>query len=432
MLNERSAVPSLTSRATPSSKAKGKGKISASEKARLRSIARKSAIASDGTGKGSADIKTTAAVTSDPWAETAPVVIPGGYAEETLVKRIPKAPKTLARQRENYLSSQVEGKRGLELPDEGTSYNPAEAAHARLIELAVEEEKAAIRREEAEAERIATLGEVVNARRQPVEGDEYAPGMQVGPGEIGSDDESDSDVEDKPSTSKAKANQRKTQAQRNKKRRAKELARLEAIEKTQKRLAKSIGSPPNVQSSIEAEAKRLAEAQRLAQLAKKERERLGLEGGEKIGRHRVPKSKVTVQLGEDLAESLRQVKPEGNLFKDRFLALQKKSLIEPRVPQLCVLLSSLTVSLCEALIPGQRRRDCGRKSTKSTPTSGSSRRHLPALPLSLEFSAFHWLLPFSHLDYLYTLIPFASLHFRAHTFHMYTPSSMHMHNALCI
>lgn len=48
------------------------------------------------------------------------------------------------------------------------------------------------------------------------------------------------------------------------------------------------------------------------------------------------KKRVEVQLGEDLAESLRQVRPEGNLFKDRFLALQKRALVEPRVPQLYV------------------------------------------------------------------------------------------------
>lgn len=41
---------------------------------------------------------------------------------------------------------------------------------------------------------------------------------------------------------------------------------------------------------------------------------------------------MDVQLTEDLADSLRELKPEGNLFKDRFISLQKRSLIEARVP----------------------------------------------------------------------------------------------------
>ena len=71
--------------------------------------------------------------------------------------------------------------------------------------------------------------------------------------------------------------------------------------------------------------------------------------GQKLGKHKVPQGEVEVQLGEDLSESLRGLKvillvfllfpridvfllqPEGNLFKDRFLSLQQRALIEPRV-----------------------------------------------------------------------------------------------------
>lgn len=103
-----------------------------------------------------------------------------------------------------------------------------------------------------------------------------------------------------------------------------------------------------------------------------ERERLRLErnqqlihetlkkglAGQRLGRHFVPEGDVDVQLGEDLTESLRALKvstpstrafvavkeakqlmsaqPEGNLFKDRFLSMQQRALIEPRVPVLCV------------------------------------------------------------------------------------------------
>jgi nucleolar protein 53 len=80
-------------------------------------------------------------------------------------------------------------------------------------------------------------------------------------------------------------------------------------------------------------------------------------GGEKVGKYKVKAGKVDVQLEEDLTENLRGLKvglsdgharrtalipllfetqPEGNLFRDRFLSLQQRALIEPRIPQLSV------------------------------------------------------------------------------------------------
>jgi len=53
--------------------------------------------------------------------------------------------------------------------------------------------------------------------------------------------------------------------------------------------------------------------------------------GQRLGKHTVPKGDIDVQLGEDLTESFRDLKPEGNLFKDRFVSLQKRAIIEPRV-----------------------------------------------------------------------------------------------------
>lgn len=80
--------------------------------------------------------------------------------------------------------------------------------------------------------------------------------------------------------------------------------------------------------------------------------------GKRIGKHVVPEGETEVQLGEDLSESLRglkvgyfftgcvslsntdglyHLKVEGNLFRDRFLSLQHRALLEPRVPVMYVL-----------------------------------------------------------------------------------------------
>lgn len=97
---------------------------------------------------------------------------------------------------------------------------------------------------------------------------------------------------------------------------------------------------------------------RKAELAEKIRTH-GL-SGRKIGKHLVPEEGMDVQLSEDVSDSLRAMKVrfngyfqallcsltipqvEGNLFRDRFVSLQHRAIIEPRVPVLCV---SVNISL---------------------------------------------------------------------------------------
>ncbi|XP_074423393.1 ribosome biogenesis protein NOP53 [Larus michahellis] len=50
----------------------------------------------------------------------------------------------------------------------------------------------------------------------------------------------------------------------------------------------------------------------------------------RLGRLRYEEPSPEVQLSEELAESLRALKPEGSVLRDRFKSLQKRSLIEPR------------------------------------------------------------------------------------------------------
>jgi len=75
----------------------------------------------------------------------------------------------------------------------------------------------------------------------------------------------------------------------------------------------------------------LSEVHALRQIS--DREKLRTQGmkGRRVGKHVVPEGNVDVQLGEDLSESLRGLKTEGNLFRDRFQSLQQRALIEPRV-----------------------------------------------------------------------------------------------------
>ena len=111
-----------------------------------------------------------------------------------------------------------------------------------------------------------------------------------------------------------------------------------------------------MRSSIE--KARLAREQAREQRRQALREKIRQSGlaGERLGKHHIPEGQVDVQLGEGLSESLRGLKVcrncvlpifyifmtslffclclqvEGNLFRDRFLSLQHRALVEPRVP----------------------------------------------------------------------------------------------------
>ena len=122
---------------------------------------------------------------------------------------------------------------------------------------------------------------------------------------------------------------------------------------TQRRLLASVVSAKSIRKSL---SKTTAHRERelLERHKKMEEEKLrnGL-AGKRLGKHVVPEGEINVQLGEDLSESFRGLKvrslshisirhrnnclqPEGNLFRDRFLNMQQRALIEPRVPVLCV------------------------------------------------------------------------------------------------
>lgn len=67
------------------------------------------------------------------------------------------------------------------------------------------------------------------------------------------------------------------------------------------------------------------------------------------------------------------IQPEGNLFKDRFLSLQQRALIEPRVPVLYVVTAVFQYHLLIMTIgPNARRRQRNTRSTHGNGSTGSN------------------------------------------------------------
>ncbi|THH29824.1 hypothetical protein EUX98_g4375 [Antrodiella citrinella] len=194
-------------------------------------------------------------------------------------------------------------------PHEGTSYNPSADSHLSLLHEAHQVEDKRVK----DAEQLKQMKDKIIAARRLAAEDEVigAPGMTVDiPGADAVDEESDGSQE----KLTKKLAERKTKKERLKaaKRRAEKRALEEKV--AQKRMLATISMAKSFRKSF-----KKTNTQR-------ERETLERQKDE------AEKQKKDVQLGEDLSESFRALKPEGNLFRDRFLNMQHRALIEPRVP----------------------------------------------------------------------------------------------------
>ncbi|CAO3638124.1 unnamed protein product [Mucor hiemalis] len=215
-------------------------------------------------------------------------------------------------------------------PEGGHSYNPTVEEHQLLLAKANDAE-------ERKAEILKKLQEQLSYRDELKQlADELSSTEITAEGKIVStvaDEEEEEDLEDKPTddkaTKKRKAAERKTRAQRHKSHR---LA-TEELEKKQKLQERAIRQQIDMLRQIEAEIKQRAEE--LDVIAEQKGERKLEEekkGKKKLGKYTVPELPVDVQLTEELCETLRQLKPEGNMFRDRFHSIQKRNIIEPRIP----------------------------------------------------------------------------------------------------
>ncbi|EMD36938.1 hypothetical protein CERSUDRAFT_114850 [Gelatoporia subvermispora B] len=318
LLAQRSAVPAVFSRSTTS--IQGKRKLTHEEKERLLRIAKRPRkgpfnAVMDPTefGAGSAELDVTEAVkksgTYDVWGSEVP--------EAGKVK-----PKTIS------LRTQI-AVPAVASPHEGTSYNPPVVSHQELLRTAVGIEE----RRQKDAQELEAL-QAKHDQMRTLSVEEYAVG--VAPGMVVDEArEDEKEEENLADVRPAKKNpERKTKQERKKaeKLRAEKRALAERI--ARKRMLASVDSAKNVRKAI---AKQLAVQEALRQQREAEQqERLKKEGmvGQRLGKHKVPEGEIDVQLGEELTESLRQLKPEGNLFRDRFLSMQHRALVEPRVPVL--------------------------------------------------------------------------------------------------
>ncbi|KAK2593503.1 hypothetical protein QQS21_008819 [Conoideocrella luteorostrata] len=238
---------------------------------------------------------------------------------------IPKKPKSMKR---NPISLAANGKTvpAIPKPNGGYSYNPLSTDYeARLAEesaKALESERQRIVAEEMErrkqdaAARSAAEAEAAEERADMSEWEEDSEweGFQSG-------------VEDeRPST---KQPGRKTQAQRNRIKRRKEEERLAKhkaamkLKRTQeeriKEIAHEIKDQEQEKASLAGDNSGTDNETDVTRLRRKQ-----------LGKFKLPEKDLELVLPDELEESLRLLKPEGNLLKDRYRSMLVRGKVESR------------------------------------------------------------------------------------------------------
>ncbi|XP_043115847.1 ribosome biogenesis protein NOP53 [Puntigrus tetrazona] len=82
--------------------------------------------------------------------------------------------------------------------------------------------------------------------------------------------------------------------------------------------------------SIQASVKKQEQRTQMRQVRRKAQQEAEKTMPHRLGKLKFQAPEVDVQLSDELASSLRSLKPEGSILKDRFKSLQKRNIIEPR------------------------------------------------------------------------------------------------------
>lgn len=329
IIAQRSAIPAVSLRKRPGDKTtdgivqpkrQRTSYVSHKELTRLRNIA---------DGRGAQTTVESTEASYDPWDAQKDIDEVTQDPRFSFLEKSKKkvAPPTL-KQKSISLAASGKDIPAVKKPEGGYSYNPMyEDYEERLMsegekELAAEQKRLAIK----EAERIkqeaatksAAEAEAAEAKADLSEWEEDSAweGFESGTEDV---------------KLNAKRPERKTQAQRNKIKRRKEEERKAKMAVNEKKKAEQA-------AQIKKIAKALAEKEQAKKMALVSNDDSSSEGDElelrrrKLGKILLPEKDLELVLPDELQESLRLLKPEGNLLKDRYRNLLVRGKVESRRP----------------------------------------------------------------------------------------------------
>ncbi|KAM9440245.1 ribosome biogenesis protein NOP53 [Clarias gariepinus] len=238
------------------------------------------------------------------------------YFLEQTKKKLVKRPKKL-NEKPSVLPA-------VEVIGPGGSYNPDFLSHQSLLLAAHEAEVKKMKVEEKLKKQVAV-------KRTDIATEESTFNEQV-EGLIEEDEEAKTETEHAETDSKDVAvgppaqPEKKTERQRKKEK----AERIKELKKKAERKMLDSRQQLFQLRSIGADVKKRelrTKARQTKRQAKQEAEKAL---PRRLGRLRFQAPDLEVQLSDELSGSLRKLKPEGSVLKDRFKSLQKRNLIEPR------------------------------------------------------------------------------------------------------
>ncbi|KAL8775450.1 MAG: hypothetical protein Q9194_003761 [Teloschistes cf. exilis] len=341
ILATRSAVPAVSTHKRlgvtdgiiePSSKRRKGNGVKLQEYERLRRLAY------GGESVRKDVVEASDVLTHDPWAirtmETANEDPQLSYLEKPQPVR---APSTLTKPPISLLANASTAVPAVPRPKPGHSYNPVFQDWNALLTSAGEKEVAAERARIAAAAAEAEDQARVTAAQAEREPDDFYKTEEESAWE-GFESEYDIDGQGEGGKEwlKKRRPERKTPAERNKVKRRKEAERREKMEReTKKResqarrikeIAKEVRKEATARSSIvitKADSEASSDDEDTNEQTLRRR---------KFGKHRLPTPPLELTLPEELRDSLRLLKPEGNLLSDRFRSIMLRGKVETRRP----------------------------------------------------------------------------------------------------
>ncbi|XP_026893738.2 ribosome biogenesis protein NOP53 isoform X2 [Acinonyx jubatus] len=249
------------------------------------------------------------------------------FLEQTKKKGVKRPPHLHAK------PSQVPA---VEVTPAGASYNPSFEDHQTLLlaahEVELQRQKQAERLErqlalpspEQAATQESTFQEMCQGLLEESDGEgESGEGQDEGP-EAGGEQAEGAEasvVTARPATVEKKTEQRRRREKAARKMRVQQAA-VRAARLRHQELFRLRGIKAQVARRL-AELARRREQRRARRLAEADRPH-------RLGRLKYQDPDIDVQLSSELADSLRTLKPEGNILRDRFKSFQKRNMIEPR------------------------------------------------------------------------------------------------------
>ncbi|KAF5101672.1 hypothetical protein D0Z00_000746 [Geotrichum galactomycetum] len=331
ILSRRSAVPALTQGHAKSEKNKRREGLSAGQVKKLLDRAGKSTVTKMRSNRVEA-MGLTKAPTYDIWGDDDSASVDNSNSfiahlkQATSYNKATTVPSSIGK---NSMSLAPNRKvmKPVEVPNEGKSYNPTIESWQALIkeehekEAKREEERLALEEKQNRIQLIISNyddnGELSESDDEDEEEEEEATKQ----------DNNDDDLE-KLSVNKPVENKKKLRKQRNKEKRHAERVKLESELKALKKQIRDLENIPKL----------LAEAEKQVQAAIAANTAAAAGGNKKrkapklSKNHQLAELPLEVKLSDELTDSLRLLRPEGNLAKERFRSLQERGLIEPRVP----------------------------------------------------------------------------------------------------